>query len=197
MGEPKNIHAIAQLARAEGRAGDGVLSASIQGGGLAITPAVLPDGILPPPKEKEFTNEGILDSKGKLIHKDDLPSAAALNRKAEELGYTEEMTETDLDERTEALQALITSKMRWEREQIVAVIENYARDCDERCEQLLREGKTARKKYRKENQPDLGDQALEENHRRAAAFRVRMGIALDLANKVSDGWGRKRDGTPQ
>lgn len=198
MGEPKtiaNIHAIAKLARAEGAAGDGVMSASIQKGGLAITPAVRPDGILPPPKEKEFTNEGILDAKGKLIHKDDLPSA--LNRKAESMGYSEDMTTEELDERTAALQKLITSKMKWERQQIVLMVEQYARDCDDRCQELLDNAKRERKKFRKEDLPELGDQALVEANRRAAAFKVRAAIALDVAEKIKEGWGRNPDGTPQ
>ncbi len=178
MGKEKALHAIAKLAKAEhmseGFGNDGVMSARLdESGRMQINAAT-----------RAAEVEAML-------------SGNKLEQTAEELGFDEDMSDDELDERTEALQNLIRSKMRWEREQIVKVVEQYARDCDDRCQELIDGAKTMRKKYRKENLPELGDKALEEAHRRASAFKVRSAIALDLAEKIAQGWGRTQDGTPQ
>lgn len=184
MPEPKNIHDQARLARAERLAPDGVMSAKMEGGKMVVGPSTRPAGM-----EPTGDNVSLLPQQFGREYTD-----SELNEKAEELGYSDEMTVTELEERTAALTALISAKIAWERDQIVKSIKSYAYGCDERSDQLLAQGKQARKHLRKNRDKEGGDKALEEGHRRAAAFSVRSAIALDLAEKVASGWGRSVNG---
>lgn len=97
-----------------------------------------------------------------------------LEQVAENLGLIDGMTEAELDERTRVLHALIAQKMKWEREQIVAVVTGYADDCEAKANEL---------------HVVSGD--------RASAFSIRAAIARDIATKIASGWGRDKNGAAQ
>ena len=88
-----------------------------------------------------------------------------LDHLADQLGFKPEMTDEEMDVRTQALGELIQAKIEEEREAIVACVKGYADDCRERADQL--------------NDPP-----------REKAFLVRAAIAMDIAGKIECGWGR-------
>ncbi len=170
----KDMKSIARLARAEGQALDGVMSATIEGGQMAIQVAQRPGDV------------AALLQQNALEQKAGQPSP-----------YSEEMSEDELDERSEALEQLIKSKMAWERRQIAQTIFDYASDCQKRSDELALQGHRARKEFRQDDLPELAEKALEDCKQRAKAFAIRAAIAVDLAKKIDQGWSRNPDGTPQ
>lgn len=100
--------------------------------------------------------------------------AAELESVAKGLGLRPEMSTAQLEERTAKLLEIIREKMAWERDQIVAVVQGYAIDCQENANKLAA--------------------ADSSNAQRAAAFEVRAAIAADIAIKIEQGWGRSPTG---
>lgn len=102
-----------------------------------------------------------------------------------------------VDERTAALESVIHSTAEKERMQIVSVLYNYARDCQERGDELEKSGDRERKRLRKTGHVTEAESARKMQRARAGAFKVRAAVAADLAYKAQTCWGRNPDGSPQ
>jgi len=95
-----------------------------------------------------------------VIAKETLPIREGLGFDADKIGQAE------LERRTDALISVIDEKVRWEREQIVAVLRHYADHCAELA----------------------GNAVIDPMAR--ASYKIRAAILDDAADKVSSGWGR-------
>ncbi len=194
-----NMKHRAKLARAEAQSPDGCMSASLDANGeLAIRPATPPQSLgtmltgEAGEEEKRRTQANTLAGEVRSTPK--ILSGEALAAEARKLGYSEEMTEDELDERTAVLQELICDKMAWERGEIVKSLEIYGADCAQRSEKLMLDGGETFNALLKRGDTNGADAALEQANHRAAAFRVRAAITLDIAKKVAAGFGRDLTG---